>query len=121
VNLGAGTTNSNLKNNYGTVKVGETDTGQQFMGCIIGDHAKTGIGTLITTGAVIGVAANVFGGGVTPQVVPSFTWGLTREYELEKFLAAAKVALARRGKRLGPKERERLEQVFKLTRGERAF
>ncbi|MBU1027202.1 MAG: hypothetical protein KKA31_05665, partial [Candidatus Margulisbacteria bacterium] len=76
VNLGAGTTNSDLKNNYSSVKViveGKLfDTGEKFVGCFIADHAKTGIGTLITTGATIGVGSNVFGGGVTPKQVPSF-------------------------------------------------
>jgi len=103
VNLGAGTTNSNLKNTYGTVKVDlngkEIDTGETFMGCFIGDHAKTGIGTLITTGAVIGVMANVLGGGVTPKVVPSFSWGKDQRVELDKALSAMEKAMARRGKK----------------------
>lgn len=112
VNLGAGTTNSNLKNNYGTVKVTingkEMDTGEQFMGCIIGDYAKTGIGTLITTGAVIGLGANVFGGGVTPKVVPNFAWGDNGKYRLEEFLQGVEKMMGRRGKKFTSKQKDRL-------------
>ncbi|MEE8638565.1 MAG: hypothetical protein V3T21_05945 [Candidatus Margulisiibacteriota bacterium] len=124
VNLGAGTTNSDLKNNYSTVKVTiggkQIDTGEKFVGCFIGDHAKTGIGTLITTGAVIGVAANVFGGGVTPKVVPSFSWGLKEEYHIERAIQAAKIVVGRRGKKLSEKEIGLLRRVFGFTRSERS-
>jgi UDP-N-acetylglucosamine diphosphorylase/glucosamine-1-phosphate N-acetyltransferase len=65
VNLGAMTTNSDLKNNYGPVKVvvngTEMDSGQTFVGSFIGDHTKTGIGTLLNTGTSVGVACNIFG------------------------------------------------------------
>ena len=116
VNLGAGTTNSNLKNNYGTVKVRvngrEVDTGQQFMGCFIGDYAKTGIGTLIPTGAVIGIGANVFGGGLIPKDIPSFSWGTEGRYDWEKFLGAVAAMMQRRGKILTKPEIEKLKKVY---------
>jgi UDP-N-acetylglucosamine diphosphorylase/glucosamine-1-phosphate N-acetyltransferase len=116
VNLGAGTTNSNLKNNYGTVKVvvngKEIDTGQQFMGCFIGDYAKTGIGTLIPTGAVIGIGANVFGGGLIPKDIPSFSWGTEGRYDWEKFLGAVAAMMQRRGKTLTKPEIEKLKKVY---------
>jgi carbonic anhydrase/acetyltransferase-like protein (isoleucine patch superfamily) len=119
VNLGAGTTNSNLKNNYGTVKVAvngkEIDTGQRFMGCFIGDYAKTGIGTLIATGAVIGVGANVFGGGVTPRDVSSFAWGAEGRYRWKEFLEAAAAMMQRRGKILTRPEIEKLEKAYRQS------
>jgi UDP-N-acetylglucosamine diphosphorylase/glucosamine-1-phosphate N-acetyltransferase len=75
VNMGAATTNSDLKNTYGTVQVTTrgktTDTGQTKMGCFIGDHAKTSIGTQIYTGKKIGVASQVH--GFITKDVPSFT------------------------------------------------
>ncbi|MCB9849248.1 MAG: hypothetical protein H6817_00925 [Phycisphaerales bacterium] len=78
VNMGAGTTNSNLKNTYGEVKVRmgnrEIPTGRQFVGSVIGDFARTGIGQLLPTGAVIGFGAMVATGGLAPQCVPSFAW-----------------------------------------------
>lgn len=74
VNLGAGTTNSNLKNTYGTIRVqyGATkiDTQMQFLGCVIGDFTKTAINTSIYTGKMIGACSNVY--GVVTTNVPSF-------------------------------------------------
>jgi UDP-N-acetylglucosamine diphosphorylase / glucose-1-phosphate thymidylyltransferase / UDP-N-acetylgalactosamine diphosphorylase / glucosamine-1-phosphate N-acetyltransferase / galactosamine-1-phosphate N-acetyltransferase len=78
-NLGAGTTTSNLKNSYGSVRVwtpaGRVDTGRRFLGALIADHAKLGIGTMLTTGSVVGVGAQVFGTGRPPAAVPPFAWG----------------------------------------------
>ncbi|MFC1540474.1 hypothetical protein ACFL4J_00365 [Candidatus Margulisiibacteriota bacterium] len=119
VNLGAGTTNSNLKNNYGTVKVWVNgrlvDSGQRFLGCFIGDHAKTGIGTLINTGAVIGYGANVIGGRVTPKHVPDFYWSETEKYRLKDFLETAGAMMQRRGKKIRPEELERLKKIYETT------
>jgi UDP-N-acetylglucosamine diphosphorylase/glucosamine-1-phosphate N-acetyltransferase len=104
VNLGAGTTNSNLKNNYGKIKVQvngkEVDSGQQFLGCFIGDYAKLGIGTLINSGTVIGLGANVLGGKVTPKYVPNFQWDEKNKYRLEEFIKSAGAMMGRRGQKL---------------------
>jgi hypothetical protein len=80
VNLGAMTTNSDLKNNYGTVKVTQrgvsVNTGEIKVGSFLADHTKTGIGTLLPTGSTIGFAGNIFGGdGVIPKYIPEFIWG----------------------------------------------
>jgi len=103
VNIGALTTNSDLKNNYGPIriKIGKKtfDTGMIKLGCFIGDHTKTGIGTLIPTGAVIGSFVNFFGGGMMPQYVPSFKWLTTKKmvkYDLKKAIATAKIVMMRR-------------------------
>lgn len=78
VNLGAGTITSNLKNTYGEVRLdvpgGRLPTGRTNLGTIFGDHAKTAIGTMLSTGTVIGAGANVVGGAV-PKWVPPFAWG----------------------------------------------
>jgi UDP-N-acetylglucosamine diphosphorylase/glucosamine-1-phosphate N-acetyltransferase len=103
VNLGAQTTNSDLKNTYGEVRVrrstGSVPTGRMKVGCFLGDHVRTGIGTLLTTGAVVGAGSNVFGGTVTPAYVPPFSWGsgsdLT-DHRLDRFLETARTVLARR-------------------------
>lgn len=102
VNLGAGTTNSNLKNTYGAVRlrVGaeQIDTGRQFLGSLIGDHAKTAIGTLLDTGSVIGCGANVFGAVRPSKYVAPFAWGDTEErVERDAFLTVARRVLPRRG------------------------
>jgi UDP-N-acetylglucosamine diphosphorylase/glucosamine-1-phosphate N-acetyltransferase len=103
VNLGALTTNSDLKNNYGPVRLGapsgEVETGLTKLGCLVGDHAKTAIGTLINTGTVIGAGANVFGSGQVPKWVAPFSWGHAPEapvYGRERFLQTAATVLVRR-------------------------
>jgi UDP-N-acetylglucosamine diphosphorylase/glucosamine-1-phosphate N-acetyltransferase len=79
VNLGADTITSNLKNTYGPVRLevagSAIDTGQQFLGTLAGDHAKTAIGTLLGTGTVVGAGANVFDSVRTPKYVAPFAWG----------------------------------------------
>lgn len=105
VNLGAMTTNSDLKNTYQsiTVSVGgrKIDTGLSKVGSFIGDHSKTGIGTLLNTGVSIGFSCNIFGGKlVTSREVPSFSWGDESGYDiykLEKAMAVAGIVMSRRG------------------------
>ena len=88
-NMGAGTTNSNIKNNAGIVKVwtpkGEMSAGVKC-GIFMGDYSKTAINTSINTGTVIGVCSNVFGQGLTPKYIPNFSWGCEglKRYEPEK-------------------------------------
>lgn len=117
VNLGAGTTNSDLKNNYSTVKVtinGKLiDSGEKFVGCFIGDHAKTGIGTMITTGAVIGVAANIFGGGVTPKMVSSFSWGPKEKYDINKAIETIKMVKKRRDQTFTEEDEKLIRYLYK--------
>lgn len=102
VNLGAGTTTSNLKNTYGEVQL-ELDgtrvkTGRQFLGSLIADHAKTAIGTMLPTGTVIGAGASVFGGGPVPKEVQPFAWGVDgdEKLHLEGFLTIAERVMPRR-------------------------
>ncbi|MGP1345287.1 MAG: hypothetical protein ACTS3F_01285 [Phycisphaerales bacterium] len=120
VNLGAGTTNSNLLNTYSPIKTRATgehryeDTGLVFLGAIIGDHTKTAIGTLLTTGAVIGTGCMLASSNTVPQSVRAFTW-LTNEREqafrFSKFVEVATAAMARRQTELTPAERSRLEAL----------
>ncbi len=124
VNLGALTTNSDLKNNYGSVRVwtptGEVDTGERKLGCLLGDHVKTSIGTLLNTGTVVGAGSNLFGTGLPSKYVPPFTWGIgpdAGEYDLERFLATAEVVMARRNVDLTTRQRALLEAAWMLGRG----
>lgn len=126
VNLGALTTNSDLKNNYGAVRLRigrrEIDTGQVKLGCFIGDHTKLGIGTLIPTGAVIGSFVNFAGGGMMPVFVPDFRW-LTAEkeedYDLQKALNTAQTVMKRRNVKMS-KQYERMIRTFhdQIRRGD---
>jgi len=100
VNLGAGTTNSNLLNTYGQVVVDRQRTGETFLGCILGDHVRTAICTRIMTGAVVGTgtmwaASSAISGRVEPM--RWMTDAGERTYRREKFLEVAKAAMARRG------------------------
>lgn len=128
VNLGAFTTNSDLKNNYRPVRVwtldGEVDTGLLKVGCFVGDHVKTGIGTVLNTGTVIGAGSNVFGGMMPPTVVPPFSWGAgpdLRDHRFAKFLEAAERAMARRGQELTPGVARILQEGWEATAGRRAW
>jgi UDP-N-acetylglucosamine diphosphorylase/glucosamine-1-phosphate N-acetyltransferase len=122
VNFGAFTTNSDLKNNYGTVSVwapdggpdGVIDTGLLKVGCFLGDHVKTGIGTVLNTGTVIGAGSNVFGGLMPPNPVPPLSWGAGASlgaHRLDKFFETAERAMARRGQELTPGVRAVLERA----------
>lgn len=109
VNLGAMTTCSDLKNNYGSVKVdlgdGLVATGQRFVGLLAGDHVKTAIGTLFNTGTCVGFASNIFGEGMPPKHVPAFSWGGRAgdpPYGLEAAVDTARVVLGRRDCRFVP-------------------
>lgn len=105
VNLGAGTTTSNMKNTYGMVQLQTTDglrdTKQRFLGSFFGDYSKTGIGTMLTTGTIVGAGANVFGMAMPPKSVPPFAWGDGERYEIDKFLEVAERMMARRHVELG--------------------
>ncbi len=114
-NLGADTNTSNLKNNYGEVKVWDyaTETqspsGLQFHGLVMGDHSKSSINTMFNTGTVVGMCANVFDGGFPPKFVPSFTWGSPGQmtsFKMEKAFEAAEAMMSRRNLDLSETERE---------------
>lgn len=91
-NLGAGTSNSNLKNNASDVWVYTPDAPVNVglkCGVFMGDYSRTAINTSINTGTVIGVSCNVFGNGLTPKYIPSFSWGSEgiKRYEFDKALS----------------------------------
>jgi hypothetical protein len=103
VNLGAGTTTSNLKNTYGPVRLAVAgaalETGLRNLGSLFGDHAKTAIGTLLGAGTVIGAGANVFDAIRAPRHVPPFAWGGSGPERMtcEGFVQVAQRVLPRRG------------------------
>lgn len=119
VNLGANTVTSNLKNTYGAVSLwtpdGVRSTGQQFLGTLFGDHAKTGIGTTLTTGTVMGAGAQIFGADTQPKVIPPFAWGGSTPYgtyDIDKFLVVAERVMARRHVALDERGRSHLRRAF---------
>src|SRR5262249_23745878 len=126
VNLGALTTTSDLKNNYGDVRVWvdgrEVDSHAGKVGAFVGPDLKTGIGTLLPTGAAVGVGANLFGGGrFAPKQVPAFAWwdGETlAEHEIDRCVTTARLAAARRGRTLSPSAEAALRALHADTRAE---
>ena len=90
VNIGAGTNNSNLKNNYNLVKVqfedSVIDTGLQFFGSLIGDYTRIAIGTNLNTGSYIGIGANIFNHDFNTKYIPSFSWGNNDRVKIELFI-----------------------------------
>ncbi len=104
VNLGAGTTTSNLKNTYGNIVVqaGEEriDTGMMFLGILAADHFRTGINVSLTTGTIAGVSCNILGPAIAPRFIPSFSWGPADRltvFESARALEVAARAMRRRG------------------------
>jgi UDP-N-acetylglucosamine diphosphorylase/glucosamine-1-phosphate N-acetyltransferase len=124
VNLGALTTNSDLKNNYGRVRLwtpdGELDTGQMKVGCFLGDHVRTAIGTLLNTGMVVGPGANVFGAKSAGRHIPPFAWGDTGQMQdIDRFLATTRIAMGRRDVELSAGMEELLRNAHDRVRSER--
>jgi len=126
VNLGADTNNSDLKNNYGSVKVtidGElVDSGSMFVGLTMGDHSKSAVNSMFNTGTVVGVSSNVFGEGFPPKYIPSFAWGgaeALTTYDLDKSLEVARRVMARRKVSMSDVEERVFRKVFDLTVDER--
>lgn len=123
-NIGADTNNSNLKNNYDEVKVwsypkgGFVRTGLQFCGLMMGDHSKCGINTMFNTGTVVGVSANIYGGGFPRVFIPSFSWGGSggfTDYTLPKALATAKRVMERRNMQPDENDEAILKHIFEST------
>jgi UDP-N-acetylglucosamine diphosphorylase / glucose-1-phosphate thymidylyltransferase / UDP-N-acetylgalactosamine diphosphorylase / glucosamine-1-phosphate N-acetyltransferase / galactosamine-1-phosphate N-acetyltransferase len=125
VNLGAMTTNSDLKNNYGTIRMwttaGDVDTGLIKLGSLLGDHVKTGIGALLNTGTVIGAGSNLYGTDMPPKYVPPFSWGSGSQlvaYDVEKFLQVAMTVMKRRDVVLSEDMTRVLRAAWQLARAQ---
>jgi UDP-N-acetylglucosamine diphosphorylase / glucose-1-phosphate thymidylyltransferase / UDP-N-acetylgalactosamine diphosphorylase / glucosamine-1-phosphate N-acetyltransferase / galactosamine-1-phosphate N-acetyltransferase len=126
VNIGAMTTNSDLKNTYGSIRVvidgfGQLDSGILKLGCFLADHAKLGIGLHLNGGAVIGAGSNIFGVHFAPKTIPPFTWGgeVFHEYRIDGMIDVARKVMGRRKIVLGPDYEAMLREVFAMTRGSR--
>ncbi len=128
VNLGALTTTSDLKNDYGSISVyidGKyIDSKNAKVGSFIADHTKTSIGTLFNTGSVVGIMSIVVGsGGVLPKIIPSFCWFLNRKptkgYGFEALLDTARKVTSRRGKQLTEAQVKLFEFIKELTEEDR--
>lgn len=128
VNLGAGTHSSDLRNDYGEVTVTchgkSVATGLTKVGCFLGDHTKTGLGTLLNTGTTAGIFCNLLPAGpLAPKYVPSFTswWnGALRETsEWSRLLETAQTVMERRGCRLTEEHEMLYRHIFAESAADR--
>lgn len=124
-NIGADSNNSNLKNNYESVKLWDyeterfVNTGLQFCGLMMGDHSKCGINTMFNTGTVVGVSANIFGAGFPRNYISNFTWGGaqgTQAYLPKKAFETAKIVMSRRNIEFSESDENILMHIFNETK-----
>lgn len=124
VNLAAGTHTSDLRNDYGEVKMMVngvlTASGRAKVGAYFGDHAKTGLGSLVNTGTNVGVFANLLpNGALLPKFVPSFCsveyGNLADHADLPSLFATAVKVMERRGEDFGEPHRAMFQQLFERT------
>jgi UDP-N-acetylglucosamine diphosphorylase/glucosamine-1-phosphate N-acetyltransferase len=129
-NMGAGSTTSNLKNNYESVKQWSykeskfVSTGLQFCGLVLGDHCKTGISSMFNSGTTAGVCSNIFGVNYHRNFIPSFVWGGNsgfRKHKLKEAMETAKAVYNRRGIPFNAIEENIFTKVFDLTSENRLF
>lgn len=118
VNLGALTTTSDLKNNYGEVRLSfrniRESTGTIKFGSIIGDFTKTAIGTMLTTGTVIDFGCLLYEGRPLLKYYPPFFWGGAEAtvYQIDRFISDAKKIMARRQKSLSPWQEQAIRDLY---------
>jgi len=118
-NIGAGTSNSNVKNTAGAIQIWNQhsktwDTVGNKMGMLVGDYTRFAIQSSINTGSYIGVSANVFGNGLLPKLIPNFCWGITRGYQLDKVLEDIQNWKKMKGFNLMEAEKKVLNALFHM-------
>lgn len=124
-NLGANTNTSNMKNNLSSIRVWNyekddfEDSGLKFCGSFIGDHTKLGISTMLNSGTVVGVGANVFGEGFPKKRVPSFAWGgITgfSTFKLKKFEETTEKVTNLKNESFSTTDQKILQHIYEITR-----
>jgi UDP-N-acetylglucosamine diphosphorylase / glucose-1-phosphate thymidylyltransferase / UDP-N-acetylgalactosamine diphosphorylase / glucosamine-1-phosphate N-acetyltransferase / galactosamine-1-phosphate N-acetyltransferase len=124
VNLGAGTTTSNLKNTYGEISLKtarrELSEGRRFLGSFLGDHAKTAIHTRLMAGTYVGFSSMLAGSGIAPKFVPSFTFWTDKgmePYRLDKATEVAQRVFARRDRGWSPLDDQMMHYIADAAPG----
>ncbi len=125
VNIGAGTTVSNLKTNYSSIRIAdwetneEQDTGLQFFGVVFGDHSKTAINCVINSGTVCGVSSNILSRDFPPKLIHSFSWvssNVIHPYKLDKALETMEIMMSRRGVSMTDEYRNMMESISEKSK-----
>jgi UDP-N-acetylglucosamine diphosphorylase/glucosamine-1-phosphate N-acetyltransferase len=122
VNLGAGTTTSNLKNTYGTISMPvagkEIDTGRRYLGSVVGDHSKTAIATRLMSGTYLGFSSMLASSTIPPRFVPSYRFITDKgnqPYRMDKASEVAKAVFARRNRQWLAADEELMQYVAKAA------
>jgi len=123
-NLGAGTSNSNLKNNAGSIKVWVESEGNfveagQKCGLFMGDFSRSAINTSFNSGTVVGICCNVTASGLTPKYIPHFSWSATEMYTLEKLIKDLRAWKKLKNQVLSDEEIQALGHIFEQNKGNR--
>ena len=118
-NLGAGTSNSNVKNTAGPIEIWNQyqkswDTIGNKMGMLVGDYTRFAIHSSINTGSYIGASANIYGNGLLPKMIPNFSWGITKGYVLEKAIEDIQNWKKMKGFQISDAEKEVLTALFHM-------
>ena len=119
-NLGAGTSNSNIKNTAGNIQMWNEskqlwDTIGQKMGMLVGDFTRFAIHSSINTGSYIGVCANIFGNGLLPKNIPNFTWGVIPGYRIEEIFEDINNWKKLKGFNISDAEKQVITHLFKQS------
>lgn len=119
-NLGAGTSNSNIKNTAGEIQMWNEskqlwETIGQKMGMLVGDYTRFAIQSSINTGSYIGVCANIFGNGLLPKHIPNFTWGITKGYRIDEIFEDINNWKKMKGNIISEEEKEIIKYLHQLT------
>ncbi len=129
-NWGAGSSNSNMKNNYRHIRLFDYETGSfretglDFCGLIMADHSKCSINSTFNTGTIVGVSANIYGIGQLPAFIPDFSWGGAEgfvEYNLDKMQDTAELVFHRKQRKFDKVERNISRSIFEMTKDKRNF
>jgi UDP-N-acetylglucosamine diphosphorylase/glucosamine-1-phosphate N-acetyltransferase len=118
-NIGAGTSNSNVKNTAGPIQIWNEhqkswDTVGNKMGMLVGDYTRFAIQSSINTGSYIGVSANIYGNGLLPKMIPNFSWGITKGYLLDKAIEDIQNWKKMKGFQISEPEKEVLKALFHM-------
>lgn len=115
-NLGAGTSNSNVKNTAGNIgyvlqKEGKPILAGNKAGLLMGDYCRAAINTSFNTGSVVGVCCNIFGEIMPPKFTENFTWG-TEKYIFDKALQDIENWMAFKNASLSTTAKEKLKELY---------